>query len=307
VKVFDRGLASWDTVAGQSTVTMGVFDGVHLGHRSLIERAFGHEGTKVVVTFDPHPVEVLAPGTPPRLITTLEERLELLGDLGTDLVAVLDLAEIRHLSPNEFVERVLIKRLNIAALFVGEEFHFGRNRAGDVAFLLRSGSEHGFDVGIVELLGAGDTVVSSSHIRELIGSGDVKRAARLLGSYYRMTNTVIDGDKRGRKIGFPTANLNPVDRKILPGDGVYATFATVDGIRYPAASNVGTRPTFGGGQRLVEAHLLDFDEDIYGKTLTVEFVSRLRPEQDFASVDELVAQMHDDVDKSRHLLGTVTG
>lgn len=307
MRVLDGGLASWEAIEKSATVTLGVFDGVHLGHRFLIESAFNHPGTRVVVTFEPHPVEVLAPGTPPRLITTLDERLHLLESLETELVAVLDLAEIRHLTPDEFVEQVLIGKLKISALSVGEDFHFGRDRAGDVAFLRRAGAANGFEVDVVELLDAGDRVVSSSQIRDLIAGGEVDAAAALLGSCYRMTNTVVDGDKRGRSIGFPTANLNPLPRKVLPADGVYATLATVDGVTYPAASNVGTRPTFGGGRRLVEAHLLDFDADIYGKDLTVEFVDRLRPELDFEDVDELVAQMHDDVDKSRRILATVTG
>ncbi len=307
MRVLDGGLANWAAIDGPTTVTLGVFDGVHLGHRSLIERAFSHPGKRVVVTFEPHPVEVLAPGTPPRLITTLDERLNLLERLDADLVAVLDLTEIRHLSPDQFVEQVLIAKLKTGAFSVGEDFHFGRDRAGDVSFLLRSGAAKGFDVDVVELLDSGERVVSSSQIRELIALGDVETAATLLGSYYRMSNTVVDGDKRGRSIGFPTANLNPAPRKVLPADGVYATLATVKGVTYSAATNVGTRPTFGGGARMVETYLLDFDDDIYGEDLTVEFVSRLRPELEFKTVDELVAQMHDDVDESRRILATVTG
>lgn len=307
MRVFNGGLDQWGAMEEPSTITLGVFDGVHRGHRALIERAFSHDGLRVVVTFEPHPVEVLAPGTPPRLITTLDERVGLLAPLGTDVVAVLDLAEVRHLSPARFVDEVLIKRLNIGYLSIGSDFHFGRDRAGDVAFLVRSGADHGFEVEIVDLVGVEGRVVSSSRIRDLIAAGDVEQAAEFLGSRYSMTNGVIDGDKRGRSIGFPTANLIPVARKVLPADGVYATLATVDGVRFQAATNIGTRPTFGGGQRLVEAFLLDFDEEIYGKELKVEFVARLRPEQDFESVDDLVSQIHRDVDNSRRILATVTG
>lgn len=307
MRVLDGSIEEWGRLEGAATLTLGVFDGVHLGHRQLIERAFDHPGRKVVITFDPHPVEVLAPGTPPRLITTLPERLDLLADLGTEVVAVLDLAEIRHMSPDRFVDDVLIGNLNMGSLSIGSDFHFGKDRAGNVDFLRRSGSEHGFEVEVVELVQAGDGAVSSSQIRDLIADGSVDQASELLGSRYRMTNTVVDGDKRGRAIGFPTANLEPVRRKIIPANGVYATIATVRGASYPAATNVGIRPTFGGGRRLVEAYLLDYDENMYGEDLTIEFVSRLRPEVNFESVDDLIDQMGDDVDTTRRLLATVMG
>ena len=307
MKILDGGLAEWGVLNTPSTVTLGVFDGVHTGHRSLIARAFEHPGLRVVVTFDPHPVEVLAPGTPPRLITTLEERIALLEEVGTEVVAVLDLGEIRHLSPETFVNDVLVDRLSIRSLSIGEDFHFGRDRAGDVEFLRDCGARRGFEVDVVDLLQTGSSVVSSSRIRDMIESGSVGEATALLGHRFTLTNTVIPGDKRGRAIGFPTANLEPPERKVLPADGVYAAFARVDGVAHLAATNVGTRPTFGGGQRLVEAFLLDFDDDLYGSPVTVEFVERLRPELDFDDVGELVDQMHIDVENSREILATVMG
>lgn len=307
MRVLDGTIGEWVRLDRPATLTLGVFDGVHLGHRYLIERAFSHSGRRVVVTFDPHPVEVLVPGTPPRLLTTLAERLDLLDDLGAEVVGVLDLAEIRHMSPEGFVDDVLIGKLNMGSLSIGSDFHFGRDRAGNVDFLKEHGRKQGFAVEVIDLVQNDGAAVSSSQIRSLIANGDVRLASELLGSRFRMTNTVIDGDKRGRVIGFPTANLEPVERKVIPADGVYATIATVNGASYPAATNVGNRPTFGGGRRLVEAYILDFDDDLYGKELTVEFVSRLRAEIKFASVDALVGQMGDDVDTTRRILATVMG
>lgn len=307
MRVYRGDPLQWKGLSDPSSVTLGVFDGVHLGHRELIARAARHAGTRVIITFDPHPIEVLAPGTPPHLLTTIEERLALLEGLGTEVAVVLDLSDVRHLSPDEFVRLILIDRLNLEALAVGADFHFGRDRAGDVPFLRKSAEAHGFALDIVELVDVGDRLVSSSRIRDLVATGQVGPAAELLGSWYQMTNVVVDGDKRGRTIGFPTANLDPVPNKVLPEDGVYATRATVLGRTYPSATNVGTRPTFGPGRRLVETYLFDFDDDIYDEDLTIQFVDRLRPELKFASVDELVARMHDDVARSREILSTVTG
>lgn len=306
MKVLSGPFRGWEQDR-PTAVTLGVFDGVHLGHRDLMSRAFKHEGTPTVITFEPHPIEVLAPGVQPRLITTLDERLQLLEDVGVAVVAVLDLAEVRFFSPDQFVTDVLVDRLRIASLTIGSDFHFGRDRAGDAAFLRRAGDRSGFDVEVVDLVGEGGQTVSSSRIRNLIEAGSVADAARLMGSRYRLSNTVVAGDTRGREIGYPTANLLPVPRKVIPGDGVYATIATVRGRAHMSASNVGTRPTFGEGERLIEAHILDFDEDIYGEDLVVEFVERLRPELEFATVDELVGNIDEDVARSRAILDSVMG
>lgn len=307
MKVVRGNPLEWEGLSEPSTVTLGVFDGVHLGHQELIARAFGHDGTRVVITFDPHPIEVLAPGTPPQLLTTLDERLDLLEALGTEVAVVLNLADIRHLSPGEFVELVLLDRLKVSALAIGADFHFGRDRAGDVPFLRASSEAHRFDLDVVDLINAGDRLISSSHIRSLVAAGDISTAAHLMGSWYQMTNVVVDGDKRGRAIGFPTANLDPVTRKALPRDGVYATLATVRGTTHQSATNVGTRPTFGPGRRLVEAYLFDFDDEIYGEDLKIEFVDYLRPELKFDRVEDLVDRMTEDVGRSREILSTVMG
>jgi riboflavin kinase / FMN adenylyltransferase len=211
------------------------------------------------------------------------------------------------LEPDRFVSSVLMERLNVSSLTVGADFHFGRDRAGDVPFLKNFGAAHGFSVEAVDLVVREDLPVSSSQIRNLVEAGDVASAADLMGSPFRFTNVVIDGDKRGRAIGFPTANLRPLSRKCLPADGVYACRAEVRGKTYQAATNVGVRPTFGGGERLVEAYILDFDEEIYGEELTLEFVERLRSELRFDSVDDLVSRMTSDVDQTRDIVGSVRG
>ena len=307
MRVLSGSFVGWQSQSDPGSGTLGVFDGVHVGHRELLSRAFEPEGAATVVTFDPHPVEVLAPGTTPRLLTTIEERLDLLEEAGAEVVAVLDLGEIRYFSPQEFVDRILVERLNLRSLTIGSDFHFGKDRAGDAAFLSTAGRVAGFDVHVVDLIAEGGVTVSSSRIRNLIELGSVADAATLLGSRFATTSAVVHGDKRGQAIGYPTANLLPVARKVVPGDGVYATIATVGGISRMAATNVGTRPTFGGGARIIEAHILDFEDDIYGEDLTVEFVERLRPELEFASVEELVEHMDDDVRRAREILDTVMG
>lgn len=298
---------SWDSVDDKTTLSVGVFDGVHLGHRALLRSAFDNPGIPTVVTFEPHPVEVLAPGVSPRLLTTIEERIDLFEQIGTQLVAVLNLEDIRYLEPDRFVSSVLIEQLNVSNLTVGADFHFGRDRAGDVPFLKNFGDSHGFLVEAIDLVDRSDLPVSSSRIRDLVESGDVADAADFLGSYFRFTNIVVDGDKRGRTIGFPTANLHPLPRKSLPADGVYACMATVCGSTYAAATNVGVRPTFGGGERLVEAYILDFDEEIYGEEVSLQFVERLRSEIRFDSVEELVSRMTADVAQTRDIVGSVMG
>lgn len=307
MKVLQGSYQSWEPSETATALTLGVFDGVHLGHRQLLARAFKNDGRPAVITFDPHPVEVLAPGTSPRLITNIGERLGLLEELGAELVAVLNLAEVRNFRPQQFVAEILEGKLNVSTLTIGDDFQFGKDRAGDVGFLAEAGERGGFDVDVVGMVAEGGQTVSSSRIRTLIEVGSVSDASALLGSRYRVTGPVIDGDKRGRDIGYPTANLMPVERKVTPGNGVYATVTRVGGTDHMSATNVGTRPTFGGGARLIESHILDFDGDLYGEEITVEFVERLRPELEFKSVDELLEHMEDDVERSRKILAPVMG
>lgn len=294
-------LAGWEAQRPPNAVTIGVFDGVHIGHRTILSRLLAAGYPTTVLTFDPHPAEVLAPGTDPRLITTIEERIEILRGIGIETVAVVDLSEIRYLGPEQFVEQVLLDRLGARLVVVGSDFQFGKDRAGDCDFLIDAGRRHGFDVEVAELYGS-DGVVSSTRIRNLIEEGDVDGAATLLGSRFRLGNVVGSGDHRGRGMGFPTANLDPPPRKVIPGNGIYAAFAHLGEETHPAAVNVGTRPTFGGNRLLIEAFLLDFDRDIYGQWLDLEFVDRLRPELRFESVEALVEVMRDDVDRVRQVI-----
>lgn len=294
----------WEPVPGPTSVTIGVLDGVHVGHQALIAR-LDDSMTRAVLTFDPHPVEVLRPGTPPRLITTIDERIDLLGEASVEAVGVLDLGEIKDQSPEEFVERVLVEKLQVGHLVVGDDFRFGKDRAGDVVLLSSVGERLGFEVDPIGLVHDDGFPVSSSRIRGLIETGRMADASLLLGSWFSLTNTVIGGDQRGREIGYPTANMRPPVRKVIPANGVYSCFAIVDGSRRDAAVNVGVRPTFGGGELLVEAYILDFDGDLYGDQLTLEFVEYIRPELRFSGVDELVARMDQDVDRARAVLGKV--
>lgn len=294
---------SWERVPGPASMTIGVLDGVHLGHRELLRR-LDPSLLRTVLTFDPHPMEVLRPGTAPRLITTIEERIALLEDAGVGCVGVLDLAEIKDQVPQEFVSQVLVERFAVSHLVVGADFRFGKDRSGDVGLLQEMGRRLGFAVDVIGLLEVAQATVSSSRIRALVAEGRVAEAAELLGSRFRLTNVVVDGDKRGREIGYPTANLRPPPRKLIPGHGVYACLATVDGVTHRAAVNVGVRPTFGGEELLIEAFILDFEADIYGRELTLEFVEYLRPELAFAGVAELVEQMAVDVDRASAILSS---
>lgn len=292
---------SWEPVEGPSALTIGVLDGVHLGHQKLLSELDGSMA-KTVLTFDPHPVEVLRPGTPPRLITTIDERIDKFALHEVECVGVLDLAEIRDQSPETFVTAVLVERFRTGHLVIGEDFRFGRDRSGDVDLLRDLGESHGFGVETIDLVTDGGDVVSSSRIRALVEAGKVDEAAELLGAWFSLAGEVAHGDKRGRDLGFPTANLKPPRRKLIPANGVYACLVSVAGETHHAAVNVGVRPTFGGEDLVVEAFLLDFDSQIYGNEIVVQFVQYLRPELQFSSVDDLVERMHGDVERTREIL-----
>ena len=299
--IHDEPLSDWEPRDAPSAVTIGVLDGVHRGHRALIDRLDGGL-VPTVLTFDPHPVEVFYPGTPPRLITTVAERIRLFESAGVDQVGILDLREIKDLEPEAFVIDVLVQKLNVARVVVGPDFRFGKDRSGDVEVLRGMGGDLGFDVEEIEFVGDHDAVMASSRIRELIESGDVSGAAEALGTRFMVTNVVVAGDRRGREIGFPTANISPPERKVVPGNGVYAAYVNINDEAFQAAVNVGVRPTFGGGALFIEAFILDFDSEIYGEDLTVEFVEYLRSELKFNGVDDLVVAMKEDVARCRQLL-----
>jgi riboflavin kinase / FMN adenylyltransferase len=277
-------------------VAVGEFDGVHLGHREVIR------GSDTALTFDPHPLQVVRPEAAPRLLTSLDVKAELIAGLGVEELVVLQFDErFAHQSPQEFIDQVLVGTLDATRVSVGENFRFGHRAAGDPALLEADGR---FETRVVPLVEVDGEVVSSSHIRGLVLAGEVELAARFLGAPFQLRGEVVVGDRRGRTLGFPTANIVPDESLLYPGHGVYA--ARADGSC--AAVNVGVRPTFGTGRGvLVEAYLIDRDVELYGSELGVEFLHRLRGERRFDSVDALVAQMHRDVEQTRQLCGQRRG
>ena len=314
---------------GASVVTLGVFDGVHRGHQRLVARATeiaaARSSPVVAITFDPHPEEVLRPGTRPPFLCTVRRRAELLGALGVDAVCILPFSyEFSQLGPDDFVRAVLADRLHAVAVVVGENFRFGHKAAGDAALLAQLGEKYEFTAEGVSLLVDGAATISSSYIRDELNRGDVEAAARALGRPHRVEGTVVRGHRRGKALGFPTANLECVANLVIPADGVYAGWltgfgpadgggaaGTAEGAapehcrgHWPAAISVGTNPTFGAAERTVEAYALDRDDlDLYGTHAAVDFAARLRGMEKFASVDELAAQMRRDADAARELTG----
>jgi riboflavin kinase / FMN adenylyltransferase len=276
-------------------VAVGTFDGVHLGHREVIR------GEDTVLTFDPHPLSVIAPAHAPRLLTTLERKAELVAGLGVEELVVVPFdAEFAERSAQRFRDEVLAGALCATHVSVGENFRFGHGAKGDPDLLRADGR---FETRASPLLEVDGEVVSSSHIRGLVLGGAVEYADRLLGAPFTITGEVVHGDKRGRELGFPTANLIPREGYVTPGHGVYACRATTaDGRTYAAATNVGVRPMFVTGRgELIEAYLLDYDGDLYGTDLRLEFLKRLRGEKRFESVEALVEQMGRDVDEARDI------
>jgi riboflavin kinase/FMN adenylyltransferase len=300
---------------GRCVVTIGVFDGVHCGHQRIVARAaeIGAERglPLVVVTFDPHPDEVVRPGSHPTRLCTARFRTELLGMLGADAVCMLPFTyEFSQLAPEEFVRVVLVDALRAAAVVIGENFRFGHRAAGNVTLLAELGEKYEFTAEGIPLLTDHGVTVSSSSIRELLAAGDVAGAARDLGRPHRVEGVVVRGHQRGRALGFPTANAETPPFTAIPADGVYAGWLaalTSDGAesgRWPAAISVGTNPTFDGAERTVEAYALDRDDlDLYGVHVAVEFADRLRGQVRFSCVDDLAAQMRRDVDAARKVTG----
>jgi len=293
---------------GRSVVTIGVFDGVHVGHRAIVARAVADAAelgaSSVVVTFDPHPARVVRPDGAPLLLGDVGQRVELLAALGVDAVLVLPFDHDMSLLPaKDFVTSILVDRLHVRRVVVGENFRFGHRARGDVALLRAMGAEYDFDVDGVDLVGGVDDAVSSTVVRGLIASGDVAAAARALARPYGVSGVVVRGDARGRELGYPTANLAVPVGVAVPADGVYAGWLVrADGSRWPAAISVGTNPTFDGVDRRVEAYALDADFDLYDERITIEFAERLRGMQKFDTVEELVAQMRRDVEAVRTVL-----
>lgn len=295
--------------AAPAVVCIGVFDGVHRGHRALIDRAriiADDLGIGVsIMTFDPHPMAVLRPESTPKMLAGVNERKELLLAAGADDVYVLNFTEATsQLTPREFVERDVVNQLNARAVVVGKNFWFGHEASGDVQVLTNLGVEYGFEVHSLDIQGDGCTDWSSTNVRRLIAAGEVAQAATILDRYYRLSGIVVHGDERGRELGFPTANVQVAPNRAIPADGVYAGWVTTANLdRLPAAVSIGTNPQFNGQEPRVEAYVLDrSDLDLYDQKLSVDFVAKVRGQAVFTDLSGLVAAMNNDVAMTRKLL-----
>jgi riboflavin kinase/FMN adenylyltransferase len=291
----------------ETILTIGAFDGVHRGHQALIcaviAQAHATDRLAALVTFHPHPAVVLAPERAPRYLTTPGEKMALLESLGVDLVVMLPFNRQMAATPaRDFMEKVS-DHLRLRELWIGADFALGRNREGNVSLLRQLGQDLGYDVHVFEPVLGAEEVISSSRIRSLLAEGRVEEASGLLGRYPSLSGEVVIGAQRGRELGFPTANLQVRSEQAVPADGVYAVFALLGTERFSAVANIGVRPSFDNGLRTVETHILDFDRDIYGCDLVIEFVARLRDERRFEDIDELVAQIQQDSQAAQGILG----
>lgn len=291
-------------------VTIGNFDGVHRGHREIFRRvreAATHAGgVSVVITFEPHPLTVVPSTKQIHLITTATEKEELVEAAGIEYLLVIPFTqEFSRITAQEFVCRVLVEQVGIKHLIIGYDYAFGRNREGGITLLAELGREFGFSVEVLPPIGEADHVFSSSEIRRLVGEGDVARVAPLLGRHFSIGGTVVHGRNRGKELGFPTANLVS-DHELIPRDGVYAVKILLDGDWYDGVCNIGTAPTFGDGQRTIEAFLFGFDGDLYNRELRIYFIERLRGEVAFPDFDTLRHAISADVARAREILSLTT-
>ena len=299
-----------------TAATIGVYDGVHIGHCQLLsqlrEKSKEQGLATAVITFDQHPTRVTSPENAPKLLTSFSQKMELFESQGIDYAYIIKFDKRRSMTPAaEFFHSVFVEGVKAKAIIVGEDFQFGHNREGDVAFLKREGAKEDIEVQGLHLFRhsfSPDIVVSSTAIRMKLADGDMQMATEMLGRRFELEGTVVEGDKRGRQIGFPTANLSIPEEMLLPRDGVYACwYYRPDGSRYMAAVNIGLRPTFqtNDSKSILEAHLIGFDGDLYGESGQIEFVEYLREERQFDGVDALAAQLKSDVQASQSLLGAV--
>jgi riboflavin kinase/FMN adenylyltransferase len=287
-------------------LTMGNFDGLHLGHRALLRRAVDDArklgGRAVVLTFEPHPLKILAPSRAPRLILTHKDKILLLRAFGADVVIVQGFdAEFAHIEAKEFVDQFLVRRLGVRQVWVGKDFGFGRDKKGRVEDLVRWGTEKGFGVGVMDPVIVNGERVSSSRIRQLIEAGEVSRANGLLGRIHFISGRVAAGHQRGRALGFPTANIAS-RTEVVPATGIYATFVEIRERQWPSVTSIGYNPTFGSGPRTVECHVLNFTGNLYHENVRLHFAERIRDEKKFSSPELLVAQMHKDVAAAKKIL-----
>ncbi len=293
----------------KTVLTVGTFDGVHLGHQALIEtvvsKAKARNARSVVITFDPHPRDIINPTIDSvELLTTIHERAEIMNELGVDELVIIPFSrDFSLLSSREFVEDIVYQKIGVEEFVIGYDHQFGKDRQGSIETVEITGKELGFEAYVVSKKEMGDLIISSSAVRRLLKEeGDVEKSADLLGRPLMMNAVVIHGDERGRTIGYPTANLNPEHpKKIIPRNGVYAVRVRVDEHWHEGMMNIGIRPTFGEEKQTLEVHILDFDEMIYGKTLQVRFLKRIRDERKFSAVDELITQLKKDEETVRGL------
>ncbi len=301
-----QGIPSHLSIEG-SSVAIGVFDGIHQGHGKIIQSAVSSvksTGFKsIVLTFDPHPEEVILAKSPPYL-TSLNQRIELIRELAIDILIIADFTrEISNLKAEEFVSEILIQRLKMKEIWVGYNYAFGKNRTGTIELLKSLSKNYGFKVNVVEPIKIGTEICSSTKIRELLARGKVDKAAALLGRLHKITATVIPGDKRGRMLGYPTANLSWINNSFLPDIGIYAVISTWEGKNYSGIANIGYRPTFRGEELTFEVHIFDFHQEIYNEELTISFVEKIRDEYKFENPEKLKAQIKTDEIYARKILG----
>jgi len=293
-----------------SVLTVGTFDGVHAGHRVLIdvvrEEANERNAKSVIITFDPHPREIITPGEGGiKLLTTLPERREILEELGIDVLLVIPFdRDFSLLSAEEFIRDIIYKKVGVSEFVIGYDHHFGRDREGTIDTLKELGAELDFEARVVSKQEIGEETVSSTAIRNIISEeGDMQKAAQMLQRPYRLNGLVVHGDKRGRKLGYPTANIKPQDpRKVVPKNGIYAARIRVNEQWHGAVMSIGVRPMFDGDSRIIEAHIFNFDKSIYAQPVQLRFLKRLRDEKKFDTIDDLVAQMDDDKKQAAKIL-----
>jgi len=304
-----RGIKNCCEKFPHPVLTLGNFDGVHLGHqaifRKVVDRAKAINGTSIAFTFEPHPLKVLAPDRSPKLLNTFHSKMKLIESSGMQIVICADFTqEFAEQNPEEFARRVLVEGIGVKEVYIGYDYAFGKGREGGIESLTAMGRTHGFAVGVVDAVKVGDTVVSSSLVRDLVSNGRVDEVTRYLGRFYSIEGNVVHGESRGRSLGFPTANIQ-TSNELLPAFGVYAVRSMVGGRTIEGVASLGVRPTFGEGPVSIEVFLFDYEGDLYGKHLEMSFIKRLRGEEKFPDADALVRQMHQDVEHAKSVLAAV--
>ena len=300
-----QGILASAAPSKETVVTVGVFDGVHQGHRHLLRQVVESAGSQyipTVVTFSNRPITVLNPGTEPSYLTTVDQRVDLIKQQGIELVVSLEFTlELAQVTAEDF-SKLLAGPLKMKGLVLGPDSALGKDRQGDLEFMQKQGEQLGFWARSVEPLEIEGQPVKSRRIREAVANGNMAACPELLGRNHHLSGKVVVGDQRGRTLGFPTANIDVDDQLLLPGDGIYATWAVIDGERHKAATSIGIRPTFGQSQRLVEVFVMDFNDDLYGKIIGIEFIKKVRDQEKFDGLDALIKQIKQDVDDCRQIL-----